>query len=103
MNGFAASSRPDNARSSADAPKSNVAILVVDDSSVNRTILKRRLAELGYENITVAMDGIQALAAIEATRFDVVLLDIEMPALGGIGVLEHQQALGRRDPPVIII
>lgn len=103
MNGFAASSRSDNVRSSADAPKSNVAILVVDDSSVNRTILKRRLAELGYENITVAMDGIQALAAIEATRFDVVLLDIEMPALGGIGVLEHQQALGRRDPPVIII
>ena len=80
-----------------------VAILVVDDSSVNRTILKRRLAELGYTNITTAADGIQALAAIEAARFDVVLLDIEMPALDGIGVLERLRALGRRDPPVIVI
>jgi phosphoserine phosphatase RsbU/P len=92
----AVSPRPENA-------KSSVAILVVDDSSVNRTILKRRLAELGYDNITTAADGIQALAAIDSARFDVMLLDIEMPALDGIGVLEHQRARSRRDPPVIVI
>ena len=96
MTDVAAGPRPESA-------KSSVAILVVDDSSVNRTILKRRLAELGYDNITTAADGIQALAAIDSARFDVMLLDIEMPALDGIGVLEHQRARGRRDPPVIVI
>jgi phosphoserine phosphatase RsbU/P len=99
--------RPDPAKSAdpvrSDPVRSNVAILVVDDSSVNRTILRRRLAELGYDNITTANDGVQALAALETARFDVMLLDIEMPELDGIGVLEHQRALGRRDPPVIVV
>ncbi|MDE1146260.1 MAG: SpoIIE family protein phosphatase [Azospirillaceae bacterium] len=83
--------------------KSNIAILVVDDSSFNRLLLSRRLGELGYSNITTATDGIQALANIETARFDIVLLDIEMPALDGFGVLERLRAQRRRDPPVIVI
>jgi CheY-like chemotaxis protein len=42
-----------------------VAILVVDDSSFNRLVLKRRLGELGYDNVTMAEDGVQGLAALE--------------------------------------
>jgi sigma-B regulation protein RsbU (phosphoserine phosphatase) len=38
-----------------------VAILVVDDSSFNRLVLKRRLGELGYDNVTMAEDGVQGL------------------------------------------
>ena len=41
-------------------------ILVVDDSSFNRRLLRRRLGELGYPGVTVAEDGIQALAAMAA-------------------------------------
>ena len=77
-------------------------ILVVDDSSFNRLLLKRRLAELGYPEPSMATNGVEALAAIAAKAFDVVLLDLEMPELDGIGVLEqlHTQS---NPPPVIVI
>lgn len=82
---------------------SDVAILVVDDSSFNRLVLKRRLGELGYDNVTMAEDGVQGLAALERGRFDVVLLDLEMPNLDGIGVLEQLHATRGAAPPVIVI
>lgn len=81
----------------------DAAILVVDDSSFNRLVLKRRLGELGYGNVTMAEDGLQGLAALERGRFDVVLLDLEMPNLDGIGVLEQLRALRGAAPPVIVI
>jgi sigma-B regulation protein RsbU (phosphoserine phosphatase) len=83
--------------------RSEVAVLVVDDSSVNRLLLKRRLVELGYDNISTASNGVEALAAIDGFHFDVVLLDMEMPVLDGFGVLEGQRAAGRRDPPIIVV
>jgi sigma-B regulation protein RsbU (phosphoserine phosphatase) len=81
----------------------DVAILVVDDSSFNRLLLRRRLAELGYPGVTVVEDGVQALAAMAEHAFDVVLLDLEMPNLDGIGVLERMRGSGRDEPPVIVI
>jgi sigma-B regulation protein RsbU (phosphoserine phosphatase) len=81
----------------------SVSILVVEDSSFNRLVLKKRLAELGYTNLTEAEDGIEALAALERDAFDVVLLDLEMPRLDGIGVLERLHAARGAAPPVIVI
>lgn len=77
-------------------------ILVVDDSSFNRLLLKRRLAELGYGEPTMAVNGVEALAAIAKKPFDVVLLDLEMPELDGIGVLERLHGMPNA-PPVIVI
>lgn len=85
------------------APFGDVSILVVDDSSFNRLVLKRRLAELGYPNVTMAEDGLQGLAALEKARFDIMLLDLEMPNLDGIGVLEQLRAARGAAPPVIVI
>ncbi|MGG5822192.1 PP2C family protein-serine/threonine phosphatase [Falsiroseomonas sp. HW251] len=84
-------------------PDEDVAILVVDDSSFNRLVLKKRLGELGYTNVTMTEDGLQGLAALERGRFDVVLLDLEMPNLDGIGVLEQLHATRGAAPPVIVI
>ncbi|MBP0493445.1 PP2C family protein-serine/threonine phosphatase [Pararoseomonas indoligenes] len=80
-----------------------VSILVVEDSSFNRLVLKKRLAELGYTGITEAVDGVEGLAAIERGAFDIVLLDLEMPRLDGIGVLEALHAARGAAPPVIVI
>ena len=85
------------------APDASTAILVVEDSSFNRLVLRKRLAELGYPAPTEAEDGVAGLAAIENGRFDVVLLDLEMPHLDGIGVLERLHAKGGTAPPVIVI
>jgi sigma-B regulation protein RsbU (phosphoserine phosphatase) len=81
----------------------DVSILIVDDSPFNRLLLTKRLAELGYGSVTTANNGIEGLQAIATRNFDVVLLDIEMPELDGIGVLERLHASGRTEPPVIVI
>ena len=87
----------------AEAEARGVSILVVEDSSFNRLVLRKRLAELGYDRITEAVDGVEGLAAIEAGSFDIVLLDLEMPRLDGIGVLEQLHAARGAAPPVIVI
>lgn len=79
-------------------------ILVVDDVPENRDLLMRRLQRLGFSAIDQAANGIEALAAIAATNYDLVLLDIMMPELDGFGVLEALKKDGRiNDLPVIVI
>ncbi|WP_431285326.1 PP2C family protein-serine/threonine phosphatase [Humitalea sp. 24SJ18S-53] len=82
---------------------STFALLVVDDSAFNRLMLTRRLAELGYTDVTLANDGIEGLAAIAARHFDCVLLDLEMPQMDGIAVLERLREHQGTAPPVIVI
>ena len=81
-------------------------LLVVDDVLENRELLVRRLQRLGHTGIVTAGDGIEALAAIRAAAapFDAVLLDVMMPRMSGVEVLEAMHA----DPalsaiPVIMI
>ena len=80
------------------------AILVVDDNEDNRYTLTRRLRRQGYENITEVDNGRAALAALEADRFDLVLLDVMMPEMDGYATLEHIKSnAATRDIPVIMI
>jgi CheY-like chemotaxis protein len=58
-------------------------ILVADDSGTVRTSLRLLLAQLGHEVETVA-DGAQAVAAVLDRRFDIVLMDVQMPVMGGL-------------------
>ena len=63
-------------------------LLVVDDDEMNRDMLSRRLARKGFE-VTVAEDGAKALELIGDNDFDLVLLDIMMPGIDGLQVLER--------------
>ena len=65
------------------------ALLVVDDNEDNRYTLTRRLRCQGYENITEAVNGREAIDVLEGDDFDLVLLDIMMPEMNGYEVLEH--------------
>ena len=77
-------------------------LLVVDDNSMNRDMLARRLTRRGY-TVTVAEDGYQALAMLEAQQFDLVLLDIMMPGISGLDVLKTlRQRYAAADLPVIM-
>jgi two-component system sensor histidine kinase/response regulator len=62
-------------------------LLVVDDNEMNRDMLSRRLVREGY-HVSVAEEGKQALALIQAERFDLILLDVMMPGLNGFDVLQ---------------
>lgn len=70
--------------------KRKVRTLIVDDSALVRGILNSALANHPQiEVVGQAVDGVDALAKIKALRPDVVTLDVEMPRLNGIGVLER--------------
>ena len=62
-------------------------VLVVDDEPSVRDVLSRFLVERGYL-VDAAADGHEALAMIRADMPDIVLLDLKMPRLGGIELLQ---------------
>ena len=85
-------------------PVHDAKLLIVDDNADNRDVLARRLKRLGYENVAFAEDGIEAMAAIAADSFDAVLLDVMMPRMNGIEVLEAMRDQERLEQtPVIMI
>jgi len=70
----------------------NIKILVVDDFSTMRRIVKNLLQELGYTNIQEADDGNTALPMLKAAKFDFVVTDWNMPGMTGIDLLKAIRA-----------
>ena len=72
------------------ASRQMIRVLIVDDSALLRNLLKRVLStHPDIEIVGTAVDGVDALQKIATLRPHVVTLDIEMPRLNGIGVLER--------------
>ena len=63
-------------------PLGEMAILVADDHPINRELIRRMLAGLGQTAFLVE-DGAAAFAAVRERRFDLVLMDVQMPVLSG--------------------
>ena len=79
-------------------------VLVVDDSRTLRKVLVRELRQIGPMQIEEASDGLEALEILQARTFDLVLLDMEMPELDGLGVLTALKESGQLSGlPVIVI
>jgi len=78
-------------------------ILLIEDEDVIIDLLQRKLEKEGYE-IEVAHDGQEGLDKMKKIKPDLVLLDIIMPKLGGLEVMEKKkQNPELRNIPVIII
>ena len=75
-------------------------ILVIDDEENIRKLYKEEFVEMGYEVIT-ANDGIQALAAMDTTQFDLVTLDMRMDAMDGIETLRKMKEKDSSLPVII--
>ena len=79
-------------------------VLVVDDSRTLRKVLVRELRQIGPMQIEEASDGVEALEILQARTFYLVLLDMEMPELDGLGVLTALKESGQLSGlPVIVI
>lgn len=78
-------------------------IMVVDDVEVNRDLLSRRLQRMGHV-VTTANDGQEALDLTRDPSWDLIMLDVMMPVLDGIGALTALKASeATRHIPVIMI
>jgi two-component system response regulator MprA len=75
-------------------------ILVVDDDRRLRDMLRRALETAGFE-VDLAEDGGRALATISQRAFDLVVLDVLMPGVGGLGVARRLRERG--DPTPILM
>lgn len=77
-------------------------ILVVDDDPAIRQLLTDVLEMDDYE-VSVAVDGLAAVRAVEAVNPDFVILDVMMPGLDGFGVLSTIRALPGEPVPVLML
>lgn len=83
---------------------SKIKVLIADDNILTAQMLHDKLSEQReFEMLEYATNGIEAIELIEKEKPDVVLLDIIMPKLDGIGVLEHTQSISSSDKPVFIV
>lgn len=79
-------------------------ILVVDDVDDNVFTLERRLKQFANSETASARNGRLALEALRTSAFDLVLLDVQMPEMDGMAVLEQMKAdMALRDVPVIMV
>jgi signal transduction histidine kinase/CheY-like chemotaxis protein len=81
--------------SAATAPTRPLSILLAEDNVINQRLAQLLLEGQGHA-ITVANNGREAVAAVEAETFDVVLMDVQMPELGGLEAAQLIRARERR-------
>jgi len=79
-------------------------ILVVDDFSTMRRIIKNILRQLGYNNIVEADDGTAAVGILEREKIDFIISDWNMPQMTGIELLRHvRQTEQLKDTPFLMV
>ncbi|MCK5437967.1 MAG: LytTR family transcriptional regulator DNA-binding domain-containing protein, partial [Desulfobulbaceae bacterium] len=78
---------------------SSLSILIADDDYINQTLAALLIENMGWE-VTAVGNGKDVLTALETGRFDLVLMDVQMPEMNGFEVAEKLQISGK--PPCII-
>jgi signal transduction histidine kinase/CheY-like chemotaxis protein len=80
-------------------------VLLAEDNPVNQKVVATLLAQLGYR-IVLATNGMEAVEATRTNRLDLVLMDVQMPLLGGIEaarkIREEERGTGRRVPIIAL-
>ena len=83
--------------------KSSPSILVVDDSLIVRTVLRKELEKMGSK-VTESFDGRNGLETAIRQEFDLIITDIEMPRMDGFALCEElKKHRAKRSIPIIIL
>jgi two-component system sensor histidine kinase/response regulator len=95
---------PPAAEEASSPPHEGGRVLIAEDNHVNRTYVERLLARSGHR-VTVAVDGVQVLAAYDAGEYDLVLMDCQMPELDGYdttrAIRRREEQEGRAHTPIV--
>ena len=82
----------------------NADLLIVDDQEANVRLLERVLKEAGYAHVSSTMNPQDVLALHRENRYDLILLDLQMPGMDGFEVMEALQGVdGDSYLPVIVL
>lgn len=81
----------------------NGRILIVDDQEANVILLERMLRNVGYTRIDTTMDPVTVSALHAEHRFDLILLDLQMPGMDGFEVMEKLKEIESDYLPVLVI
>ena len=82
----------------------NASVLIVDDQQSNILLLEEILREAGYTNVSSTMDPHAVAALHRKNRYDLILLDLQMPDLNGFQVMENLKAIETESYiPVLVI
>ena len=66
----------------------NASILIVDDQEINISLLEQMLSEAGYTGVSSTMNPLEVCALHRKNRYDLILLDLQMPGMDGFQVME---------------
>jgi signal transduction histidine kinase/DNA-binding response OmpR family regulator len=81
---------------------SSMSILIAEDNTINQKLIVRVLKSLG-QDADVATNGKEALQAIQRKKYDIVLMDIQMPEMDGIEATHHiRKEITNENQPIII-
>jgi two-component system OmpR family response regulator len=77
-------------------------VLVVDDEPAIRALIAKIVERAGYV-VDSARDGAEAIEKLEASQYDVLVIDLMMPNVDGYDVVEHLRKRGAPRPAIIVI
>jgi two-component system chemotaxis response regulator CheY len=79
-------------------------VLVVDDTTTSRMLVVEALREIGFQNITIAHNGEDALKQMMSSPAHIVISDFEMPGLDGLGLLKGIRSFApTRHTPFVMV
>lgn len=89
-----------------DITESNARILVVEDDKANQMVMKQMLNKLGYSSVDIASNGFEGIKYFDKNKYDIILMDIQMPELNGIDtthiIREKESKTGAHIPIIAI-
>ncbi len=83
-------------------PRPDLRVLVAEDNAINQMLILRLLEKMGI-GADLAIDGEQAVDMAARARYDLVLMDLGMPGLGGLEAARAVRALGGRQPRIVAL